>query len=82
MERIWHALEPALLPLATPPRPPGWNHAPMSELLGTAERRPAAVLVGVREGVDPRVLLTVRTAHLPSHAGQVAFPGGGSDRQR
>lgn len=79
MERIWHALEPALLPLAEPPQPPGWNHAHMSELLGTAVRRPAAVLVGVREGVEPRVLLTVRTAHLPSHAGQVAFPGGGSD---
>ncbi|MGA0588328.1 CoA pyrophosphatase [Dyella sp. KRB-257] len=79
MERIWHALEPALLPLAEPPQPPGWNHAHMSELLGTAVRRPAAVLVGVREGVEPRVLLTVRTAHLPSHAGQVAFPGGGSN---
>lgn len=81
MERIWHALEPALLPLAAPPQPPGWNHAHMSELLGTAVRRPAAVLVGVREGVEPRVLLTVRTANLPSHAGQVAFPGGGCDPQ-
>lgn len=79
MEAIWHALEPALVPLAEPPQPPGWNHLHMSELLGTAERRPAAVLVGVREGVDPRVVLTVRTTHLASHAGQVAFPGGGSD---
>ena len=79
MERIWHQLAPALVPLAEPPQPPGWNHVQMSELLGSGERRPAAVLVGVREGVDPRVVLTVRTAHLASHAGQVAFPGGGSD---
>lgn len=79
MEGIWHELAPALVPLAEPPQPPGWNHVQMSELLGSVERRPAAVLVGVREGVDPRVVLTVRTAHLASHAGQVAFPGGGSD---
>jgi 8-oxo-dGTP pyrophosphatase MutT (NUDIX family) len=79
MERVWHALAPALVPLAEPPSRPGWNHADMSELLGTAERRPAAVLVGVREGTEPRLVLTVRTPHLASHAGQVAFPGGGSD---
>ena len=79
MDALWQQLTPALVPLAQPPQPPGWNHALMSELLGTAERRPAAVLVGVREGVDPRLVLTVRTAHLASHAGQVAFPGGGSD---
>lgn len=69
----------ALAPLGEPPQPPGWNHVQMHELLGTAERRSAAVLVGVREGVDPRLVLTVRTAHLASHGGQVAFPGGGSD---
>ena len=79
MEDIWRDLAPALVPLAEPPQPPGWNHGQMSELLGSAERRPAAVLVGVREGVEPRVVLTVRTAQLSSHAGQVAFPGGGSD---
>lgn len=53
----------------------------MTELLGTAERFPAAVLVGFREGVQPRLVLTVRTAHLQAHAGQVAFPGGRSDPQ-
>ncbi len=79
MEGIWRELAPALVPLAEPPQPPGWNHVQMSELLGPVGRRPAAVLVGVREGVDPRVVLTVRTAHLASHGGQVAFPGGGSD---
>ncbi len=39
--------------------------------------RPAAVLVPLidrKEGMS--VLLTLRTAHLSAHAGQVAFPGG------
>ena len=69
----------ALLPLSTPPSGPAWNHADMTALLGTSERAPAAVLVGFREGVQPRLVLTVRTDHLQSHAGQVAFPGGRSE---
>jgi len=69
----------ALLPLSAPPTGPGWNHADMSQLLGTSKRRPAAVLVGFREGVQPRLVLTVRNDSLQAHAGQVAFPGGGSD---
>lgn len=41
--------------------------------------RPAAVLVPLvwREG--PQVLLTQRPLHLPTHGGQVAFPGGKLD---
>lgn len=69
----------ALLPLSSPPGGNGWNHADMTDLLGNTPRRPAAVLVGVREGVQPRLVLTVRTNDLPSHAGQVAFPGGRTD---
>jgi len=69
----------ALHPLTTPPTAPGWNHDDMTTLLGTAVRQPAAVLVGFREGAQPRLVLTVRTDHLQSHAGQVAFPGGRSD---
>ncbi|MGI9406294.1 MAG: CoA pyrophosphatase [Hyphomicrobiaceae bacterium] len=39
--------------------------------------RPAAVLVPiVPRGGGLQVLLTLRAAHLPTHAGQVAFPGG------
>src|SRR5215472_335532 len=38
--------------------------------------RPAAVLVPVVERDAPTVLLTQRAAHLPDHAGQIAFPGG------
>ena len=38
--------------------------------------RHAAVLVPVVHGPEPGVVLTLRTATLRSHAGQVAFPGG------
>jgi 8-oxo-dGTP pyrophosphatase MutT (NUDIX family) len=69
----------ALRPLSAPPSGPGWNHADMSRLLGSSQRLPAAVLVGFREGVQPRLVLTVRTDSLQAHAGQVAFPGGRSD---
>ena len=41
--------------------------------------RPAAVLVPVVDRAEPTVLLTQRTAHLPQHAGQIAFPGGKID---
>lgn len=41
--------------------------------------KPAAVLIGVVERDEPMVLLTQRTAHLPQHAGQIAFPGGKID---
>lgn len=73
------ALVRALLPLSTPPTGPAWNHADMTEFLGSSQRQPAAVLLGFREGVQPRLVLTVRTDHLHAHAGQVAFPGGRSE---
>ncbi len=41
--------------------------------------RPAAVLVPVVDRGEASVLLTLRTAELASHAGQVAFPGGKID---
>ena len=36
----------------------------------------ASVMVLVREGSRPTIVLTERTAHLSSHAGEVAWPGG------
>lgn len=41
--------------------------------------RPAAVLVGIVAHTVPTVILTERTRHLTSHAGQIAFPGGKID---
>lgn len=38
--------------------------------------RPAAVLVPIVAREELSVLLTVRSDHLPTHAGQIAFPGG------
>ncbi|HEX4043832.1 MAG TPA: CoA pyrophosphatase [Xanthobacteraceae bacterium] len=46
---------------------------------GVKATRPAAVLVPVIDRPEPTVLLTLRTADLASHAGQVAFPGGKID---
>lgn len=46
---------------------------------GVAATKPAAVLVPVIDRPEPTVLLTLRTAELASHAGQVAFPGGKID---
>lgn len=52
------------------------NPEHMSELDGTRVR-PAAVLVPIVDRPNAlTVLLTLRTADMPSHAGQVAFPGG------
>jgi hypothetical protein len=53
----------------------------MWEKAGVTASRPAAVLVGVVDRPDPSVILTMRTAHLPNHAGQIAFPGGKIDPQ-
>ena len=41
--------------------------------------RPAAVLIPVVDHAEPTVLLTQRSPHLSSHAGQISFPGGKID---
>ena len=46
---------------------------------GVRATKPAAVLVPIIDRCQPTVLLTLRTAELASHAGQVAFPGGKID---
>jgi 8-oxo-dGTP pyrophosphatase MutT (NUDIX family) len=43
---------------------------------GVVAAKPAAVLVAVVDREIPTVILTQRTTDLPSHAGQIAFPGG------
>ena len=57
---------------------------PLSAWLADRQRRTlhlpdfrrAAVLVGLTLEADPRVLLTVRSSELPTHQGQISFPGG------
>tara|TARA_B100000446_G_scaffold188206_1_gene221112 strand:- start:120 stop:716 length:597 start_codon:yes stop_codon:yes gene_type:complete len=39
----------------------------------------AAVLMPLVDAPDPRVILTVRSSSMPTHAGEVAFPGGKRD---
>src|SRR3954447_18622513 len=74
-------IPPALTDLALTNFPRGdldleqsvWDEA------GVKAIRPAAVLVPVVDHPEPGVLLTTRTSDLPSHANQVAFPGGKID---
>ncbi|MEM6914308.1 MAG: hypothetical protein AAF511_10065, partial [Pseudomonadota bacterium] len=54
---------------------PQLAHAPILTTPPKAPR-PAAVLIGVRGGADPTVVLTVRAPTMPSHAGQISLPGG------
>ena len=49
------------------------------ERAGVNATKPAAVLIPVVDRDTPTVLLTLRTADLASHAGQIAFPGGRID---
>lgn len=71
-------LHAAVRPLHDPPAGPGWNHAELADLIGSAPRRPAAVLVPVvARGDGLSVLFTQRTETLAQHAGQISFPGGG-----
>ena len=41
-----------------------------------APRKSAAVLIPIIARPEPTVLLTVRSSDMPSHAGEIAFPGG------
>jgi len=53
--------------------PDSWRKA------GVTAAKPAAVLIPVVGRSAPTVILTQRTADLPSHPGQIAFPGGKID---
>ena len=61
-------------------QPPAWEPEVVREKKFAArEPAHAAVLVGLVQREQPMVLLTERTAHLSTHSGQVAFPGGRAD---
>ena len=79
-------LEPSKLVLTAPaapptPRPSDFDLNPGldRELAINKPPRAAAVLVPVVARSPLTVLFTLRTDHLPTHAGQVSFPGGKID---
>jgi len=51
----------------------------MQRTLPVDEAADAAVLIPITDECNPRVILTVRSKKLKSHAGEVAFPGGKRD---
>ncbi len=57
-----------LNPQIPTPAPPAGGLRLAGVLVGVVDREPGAT-----------VILTLRAAHLPSHAGQIAFPGGRAD---
>lgn len=62
--------------------PPRGDHELTPEfraLVDALPLRAAAVLVPIIARPQPSVLLTLRSAHLNSHPGQIAFPGGRID---
>ena len=80
MNRFSEAALTAAL-LAEAPTGMGWNFNDWNDVLDADKLREAAVLIGLipRES-GWQVLLTRRTEHMSSHAGQVAFPGGRVDQ--
>ncbi len=60
--------------------PPLWQAECLAEKkFIDREPMPAAVLLPIVQRPEPTVLLTLRTQHLSSHSGQIAFPGGKVD---
>ena len=67
-------------PGVTQPGPSDFElNSEMQGVAGPAELRPAAVLIPVVARARLSVILTQRTSHLSTHAGQIAFPGGKVD---
>lgn len=47
-----------------------------------SEHRLAAVLILIFQGqLEPEIILTRRSDHLPTHAGQISFPGGNINQE-
>jgi len=61
-------------------RPPAWQPETVAEKkFGDRVPTQAAVMMGIVQRPVPSLLLTLRTAHLNTHSGQVALPGGKLD---
>jgi 8-oxo-dGTP pyrophosphatase MutT (NUDIX family) len=83
----WQQRLRAALPLLPDHRQENWrlggsNRPPTREMIASlaSEPQPSAVLVPlIDRGAESSVLLTVRSAALRQHAGQISFPGGRLD---
>ena len=65
-------------------KPPAWTPELQKEpISGVRSPHAAAVLIPIidrsNQGIEPHVMLTLRSQNLSSHAGQIAFPGGKVD---
>jgi 8-oxo-dGTP pyrophosphatase MutT (NUDIX family) len=76
LERLARSRLLASPPLLNEPQSPGDDDLNPDIGRFAAGLRHAAVLVPIIARTPLTVLLTARTDHLPSHAGQIAFPGG------
>jgi 8-oxo-dGTP pyrophosphatase MutT (NUDIX family) len=73
------ALEPHALRMRFA-SPPSWQPELVAEKkFIDRQPMPAAVLIPLVMREQPTVLLTLRTSHLSTHSGQIAFPGGKVD---
>ena len=73
------ALTPEALRQRFGPRHGGEPEVVLEKSYASRSPARAAVLLGIVLRDEPMVLLTERTAHLSTHSGQVAFPGGRAD---
>ena len=75
----------ALLPQALERRfmtPPSWTPESLTEMrFSQRQAAPASVLVPLVMRDHVTVLLTQRAAHMSTHSGQIAFPGGRVDKE-
>ena len=63
-------------------KPPLWQpEVVLEKKFMNREPAHASVLLAIVLRQEPMVLLTERTAHLSTHSGQVAFPGGRADAE-
>ena len=72
---------PGAVGMNTTPRP--WRARIQSRLDRTPSDlpvgetlKPAAILLPIIEHVEPSILMTKRSERMPTHAGQISFPGG------
>jgi 8-oxo-dGTP pyrophosphatase MutT (NUDIX family) len=75
----WEALQPLALRQRFASPPPWQPELVAEKKFLDRQPMPAAVLITIVMRAELTVLLTLRTSHLSTHSGQIAFPGGKVD---